>query len=62
MSDRLLNDAEKRDFLRGGTIRRGPHKFTRRILHWPYCAGCGLVLLRNEPTAKAARAQCQWED
>lgn len=51
------------EFLRAGTVRRGVHAFTKRILHWPYCAHCGLVLLRNETTARLARAACiQLED
>jgi hypothetical protein len=41
-----------------GTKRTREHAFTRKILAWPYCAHCGLMLLKNEPTRRAARAKC----
>lgn len=60
---RPLTNEEKREFLnRKGTRRREAHSFTKRILHWPYCAHCGLVLLKNEATRRAAKALCEWED
>ena len=37
---------------------RDHHTLTKRVLHWPYCAHCGLVALNNEPTRKAMRAKC----
>ena len=42
--------------------RRGPHAFTRKILNWPYCVHCGLVLLKNDVSRRAAKHQCEWED
>jgi hypothetical protein len=43
------------------TIKRtGPHQMTRKILHWSYCAHCGLVALRNDETRKALKARCEW--
>jgi hypothetical protein len=41
-----------------GTVRVREHNFSRRILHWPYCAYCGLVMLKNERSRKAAKAPC----
>ncbi|WP_170841612.1 hypothetical protein [Nitrosomonas aestuarii] len=34
------------------------HDFRLRICHWPYCANCGLVLLKNERTAAAVKKGC----
>ncbi len=45
-------------FLRAGRVTRGPHAFTERLLHWPFCKHCGLLLLKNEATKRAARAAC----
>lgn len=45
-----------------GQIKRGPHEFTKRVLHWPYCARCGLVLLKNETTRKLAKKVCETEE
>ncbi len=42
------------------TTRRGPHQFTKRILHWPYCARCGLVCLKNDVSRAAMKSQCTW--
>ena len=36
-----------------------PHEFTGRVLHWPYCTGCGLVALKNEPTNKRMKQSCE---
>lgn len=41
-----------------GVKRVREHAFTRQILSWPYCAHCGLMLLKNEATRKAAREKC----
>lgn len=42
-------------------IRRvGVHVMTRRILHWSYCANCGLVRLKNEASLRALKAPCVW--
>jgi hypothetical protein len=30
--------------------KRGPHKWTGRILHYPYCSECGLIRLSNDTT------------
>lgn len=43
-------------------IVRGPHNMSKRILHWPYCARCGLVALKNEATRKALRKECVTEE
>lgn len=57
---RVENVAE---FLRQGRTVRGVHAFTRKILHWPYCQHCGLMLLKNDRTRKAVKAACvQLED
>lgn len=37
------------------------HDFTGRVckkIPWPYCRGCGLLLLKNEATRRAARKPC----
>jgi hypothetical protein len=60
---RVLTDEEKREWLTSrGAIRRGPHSYTRKIRHWPFCSRCGLILLRNDATERAARRQCEWEE
>lgn len=42
---------------------RAHHDMSKRILHWPYCAHCGIVRLRNAATEKVLRAPCvTWED
>jgi hypothetical protein len=43
-----------------GVKRRGVHQLTKKILHWPYCARCGLVALRNTTTRRALRRPCEW--
>lgn len=45
-----------------GTIKRGPHVMTKRILHWPYCARCGLMALKNEESRKALKRDCVTEE
>ncbi len=47
-----------KEFLARGRTVRGEHAFTRRALHWPYCAHCGLMLLRNPATEKLRKAPC----
>lgn len=44
-------------------FKKTPHKFNGRLggkakLPWPYCTGCGLVLLNNESTRKRAQQSC----
>ena len=34
------------------------HAFVLRICSWAYCAKCGLILLNNPATHKAASAPC----
>lgn len=41
-----------------GVVRRGVHQMTRRVCHWPYCARCGLVALKNDASRKALRSDC----
>ena len=54
-----LSRSEATQFLADRGIRRaGPHRMTKRIFHWPYCARCGLVALKNDATRRALRAQC----
>jgi hypothetical protein len=46
-----------------GVVKRGPHQFTRKILHWPYCARCGLMALKNDVSRRAAKQPCEtWEE
>lgn len=45
-----------------GNVRTGVHNFSRKILHWPYCLNCGLVLIKNDVTRRAAKAACRWVD
>lgn len=35
-----------------------PHSFNKKILHWFYCSGCGLVALKNDVTMKAMKKPC----
>lgn len=46
------------EWLRAGRVVRGEHAFTKRALHWPYCAHCGLMLLKNARTEKMRRQPC----
>lgn len=39
-----------------------PHAFTRRVLHWPYCANCGLVKMRNDFSLWAQAQGCNNKD
>ncbi len=57
-----LSDSEKRDFMKAGNVRRGPHQFKKKVCHWPYCDRCGLVLLKNQVSRSAASKQCEWWD
>jgi hypothetical protein len=61
--EKWVRVTDVRAFLSSGRVVKGVHSFTKRILHWPYCAHCGLVLLRNDTTRRAAKAACiQLED
>jgi hypothetical protein len=58
-----LSASDRKDFLSAkGQVRRAPHKFTMKVLHWRACSTCGLLPLRNELTRKAIRAACVWEE
>ena len=35
------------------------HQFTKKVFHWRYCSGCGLVNLKNESTRKRMVEGCQ---
>ena len=59
---RLTRDEVRAFMTNKGTVRRGVHAFTRKICHWPYCAHCGLVALKNDVSRKAAKAACEYED
>lgn len=62
-TERILSDAEKRDWLAArGSRRTGPHAFKRKVLHWLYCARCGLLLLKNDVSRRAAARECVWEE
>lgn len=39
-------------------VNHASHRFTKKIHNWWCCAHCGLVLLRNDATRKAAKAPC----
>lgn len=58
-----LSSAEASELLRSRGVRRaGAHQMTKKILHWPYCARCGLVRLNNDVTRRALRKECvTWE-
>lgn len=45
-----------------GRVVRGPHAMTRRVLHWPYCARCGLVALKNDRSRAALKRECVTEE
>jgi hypothetical protein len=34
------------------------HSFTKKVCHWFYCSGCGLVALKNESTRKRMQEPC----
>ena len=36
-----------------------PHAFTERVLHWHYCAACGLIGMRNAASRRAAAQPCE---
>ena len=51
------------DFLASRGVRRvREHAMTGRILSWSYCAHCGLMNLKNEPTRKALKQKCITEE
>lgn len=63
MTDYKRVDDVRAFLSRKGNVRTGVHNFSqRKILHWPYCANCGLALLKNDVSRRAARAPCRWED
>ncbi len=35
-----------------------PHQFDRKICHWLYCSGCGLVALKNDSTQNRIKQGC----
>lgn len=41
-----------------GTKRMRVHAFNKKCCHWSYCGQCGLVLLRNDVSRRAAKAPC----
>ncbi len=45
-----------------GTVKRGPHQMTKRILHWPYCSRCGLMALKNDASRAALKRECVTEE
>lgn len=46
-----------------GTKRvRDSHSMTKRIAHWPYCAHCGLVALKNDVSRKKLKQPCVVEE
>lgn len=58
-----LTPAERREWLNAkGSRRTGPHAFTWKIRHWLACARCGLLLIRNDATRRAAAQPCVWEE
>lgn len=36
-----------------------PHQFTKKICHWLYCSGCGLVNLKNDSTRRRMALGCE---
>lgn len=36
-----------------------PHLFDCKIFHWSYCRSCGLILLNNDTSQKAAQKMCR---
>lgn len=55
-----LSTSEASVFLVSGSKRTGTHRMTERVLHWCYCANCGLLNLKNEATRRAMKKSCQW--
>lgn len=55
-----LSPADAKTFLSDrGNKRVGVHEFkSRKRIPWPLCCKCGLLLLKNEATRKAAKAAC----
>lgn len=43
-------------------MRRGPHQMTQKLLHWRYCARCGLLNLKNDSTRRALKRECVTEE
>ena len=41
-----------------GQKRVGTHSMTKPVLHWRYCAHCGLMNLKNDVTKRALRQPC----
>lgn len=34
------------------------HRFDKKVMHWWYCSGCGLVALRNDVTRRSMSKPC----
>jgi hypothetical protein len=39
-----------------------PQALCKGRLPWSYCKKCGLVRLKNEPSIKAWKLGCNWDD
>lgn len=51
-------DRYKNKLIQQRKFKTVPHQFNKKVCHWLYCSGCGLVLLKNEASAKRSRESC----
>lgn len=40
-------------------FKKVPHNFNKKVCHWMYCSGCGLVALKNDSTRKRMQQSCE---
>lgn len=40
-------------------FKKVPHSFNKKVCHWMYCSGCGLVALKNDSTKKRMKQSCE---
>lgn len=40
-------------------FKKIPHNFNKKVCHWMYCSGCGLVALKNDATRKRMEKSCE---
>jgi len=40
-------------------FKKVPHQFNKKVCHWSYCSGCGLVALKNDATRKRMAQSCE---
>ena len=54
-----LTKAQKFKQQQKQAFKKVPHQFDKKICHWLYCSGCGLVALKNDSTRRRIEQSCE---